>query len=482
MNQEEHPQKQYPENYPYYEDEINLIDYLRVIWKWKVFIILMVILCIGVTTAIIIVKYPVKQITQCTILLNFPGIEKSKNPDGSMFNKEQIITPAILSKVTAAFPQKENEAFSEDIRGMIGINTIVPPEIQEKTEEAKKKGESYTFFPNQFNLNLIATGKSVFSADERPLILLTIIKEYKKDFEKKYGEEPLVIISFPGNFIASYDYLEIVHVFEIRIDNFVKFLDSKIKKAGFFRSQKTGVSFLDIRSDIELLKNIELSGIEADISTLKLTKSKEDLINQYKYKIKKLEVREKKKAQEASIALKLLKETESKNRYAVSEGASRVQKGGDTSLVIDSSFIENLIKNDYYSFLLRTALKAEVDAKNLEVDKEYLKKEIAILKEKGKEKEKEKENIAHVEKSLEDTMNKILVLSQEANELNIEYLRKIVDGAVQVISNPETSTTRSKSLKKMVLLAGVVGLFFAIFLAFFIEYIKKASKSIKTTN
>jgi uncharacterized protein involved in exopolysaccharide biosynthesis len=59
----------------------------------------------------------------------------------------------------------------------------------------------------------------------------------------------------------------------------------------------------------------------------------------------------------------------------------------------------------------------------------------------------------------------------------MEYLRRSVAGAVQVIKDPETFETRSGNPKKTALLAAVVGLFFSIFLAFFIEYIRNAPKS-----
>jgi len=121
--------------------------------------------------------------------------------------------------------------------------------------------------------------------------------------------------------------------------------------------------------------------------------------------------------------------------------------------------------------LLKTALEAEIEAKNLEVDKEFLEEEIAILKE--KEKEKEKENIAYIQTSLKNIESKIIALSKRANELNREYLGRLIDNAIQVVQDPETKTTREKSLTKLTLLAGVVALFMFVFLAFFIEYIKK---------
>jgi len=46
----------------------------------------------------------------------------------------------------------------------------------------------------------------------------------------------------------------------------------------------------------------------------------------------------------------------------------------------------------------------------------------------------------------------------------MEYQRKLVAGAVQIIKNPETFETRSGNLKKTALLAAVVGFFFCFFL------------------
>jgi len=469
---DEHKQQSEEKNYSSYEDEINLIDYLRVLWKWKIFIILMVILCVGLTASVIMVKYPIKYVTQCTISLNFPGIEKHQNPDGSLFSKEQIITPAILTKATAFLQKTKTELSEENIREMIDIETVIPPEIQEKMKAAEKKKETYTFFPNQFSISLTLEQSDILSIKERNRILLSIVDEYRKDFEKKYGEEPLVVVKFPANFLANSDYLDAINTFKVRTNNFIKFLDSKIAKAGFFRSQKTGDSFIDVKNDLELLKKIKLSETEAMIKTLKLTKNKDNLINVYRHKIRTIDIERKKKEKEASIARKLLKDMKQSGRYGPSKGI--VSKRSDTNLVLDTTFIKDLVEKDSSALLLKTALQAEIKAKNLEVDKEFLEEEIALLKEKEKEKKKKKENIAHVQAGLNDIQDSIVALSKRANELNIEYLKRIVSGAVQVIKDPETNTERSKSLMKIILLAGVVSLFFAIFLAFFIEYIRKA--------
>jgi uncharacterized protein involved in exopolysaccharide biosynthesis len=140
-----------------------------------------------------------------------------------------------------------------------------------------------------------------------------------------------------------------------------------------------------------------------------------------------LRFRKKKKESEAAIALKLLKETEYAVRSGYSGSGTTGEKAGSTSLVLDSSFIENLVKNYYYT--------------------------------------------------LKSIRQKLISESDKANEINKEYLRKIVSGAVKIVSEPEISMIRAKSVKKIVLLAAVVALFMAVFLAFFIEYIKNASKA-----
>ncbi len=472
LNHEETQKQQY---YQYQEDEINLIDYLRVIWKWKVFIALIIILCAGASTGLTLIKYPAQQITECVISLNFPGIEKHKNPDNTLFSKDQIITPAILTRATA-FLQKKDKSFSEeDIRGMIAIEAAIPIEIQEKMKKAEKKKESYTFYPNHFSLTLALEQDNIFSIKEKNRILLSIVDEYRKDFEKTYGEEPLVAIKFPADFLANSDYLDTISTFKIRVNSFIDFLDSKIAKAGFFRSQKTGSSFIDIKNDLELLNNITISKIETTIKTLKLAKNKEHLINSYKHKIRMIDVEREKKEKEASIARKLLKDMRQLEKYEPSKGA--VSKKGDTNLVLDTSFIKDLIKEDSSSLLLKTALQAEVMAKNLEVDKKFLEEEIVFLK----KTETGTENITFVETKLKNIKIEIIALSKRANDLNIEYLGRLINNAIQVARDTETYKARAVSMEKIVLLTSVVALFMAVFIAFFIEYIKNATNQTRET-
>jgi len=481
MTEDQSSQQPGPQGYPpQYEDEINLIDLLRVLWKWKWLIIGGTLICAVAVMGITMVKYPTNYVTGCTISLNFPGIEKHQNPDETLFEKEQIITPAILTRASVFLREKDRGFPEKDMRGMIAIEAVMPLEVQEKIHAAEKKGGSFPFFPNQFKLSLTLQQTGDFLEGGEAQLLLSIVNEYRKEFEKKYGEELLVAINFPADFLATSDYLDTVKTFKVKTVSFIKFLDSKIEKAGFFRSQKTGHSFVDIKDQFTLLNDIDISETDAIINTLKLTKDKDNLINQYNHRIRIIDTTRKKKESEALVARKLLKEMRQSERYGFTTPKGEGGEKG-ASLVLDTSFIKDLVKEDSSALLLKTALQAEIEAKNLAVDKEFLEEEIVLLRQKEKEKEKEKENIDHVKTALKNIESKIVILSKSASELNKEYLCSLIGNAVQVVQDPETITTREKSLKMITLLAGVVALFMFIFLAFFIEYIKNATRSTKQT-
>ncbi|MBU4463704.1 MAG: hypothetical protein KKB05_07180, partial [Proteobacteria bacterium] len=79
-------------------------------------------------------------------------------------------------------------------------------------------------------------------------------------------------------------------------------------------------------------------------------------------------------------------------------------------------------------------------------------------------------------------LQKIEGLQIKINDINAQINSLISEKGnisnIKVIQNPEVSSAPVKSKKKqIVLLSVVVGLFFMIFLAFFIEYIKNASKA-----
>jgi len=425
---------------------------------------------------ITIVKYPSRHIAECSVALNFPGIEKHKNPDGTLFEKEQMITPAILMKVSDSI-RNNQQVFSEQaLREIIDIKPIIPFDIKRKIKESELKKEAFVFFPNQFNLTIaMDINGHILSVKETHHILQSIIKEYRKDFEKRYGGGALFVAKFPDKFLINSDYPVIIQIFKSRVNAFISFLDFRIKKSGFFKSKYTYDSFIDIKKELEIIYKITIPTLEANIEILQLTKNKNNAINLYTHKIKLLNSERKKKEKEAQVAYDLLKYMRQPEKYQKSNNDHITSE--ETNLTIDSAFINNLIKQDSTSFLLKAVLKSETQARTIEVDIECFEKEIALLKGKKNRGAHEKEKTDYVKKDLIDIKNNIVALAERANNLNIEFSKNIISNAVQLYKDVEIRKVRDVNIKKNAVIACVVSLFLSIMLAFFIEYIKNNIKA-----
>ena len=455
------------------EDEIELMDLLQVLYRWKGFIALTTLVSITVTLVILMIKYPPDFVTTATFSLNFTGIEKHHNPDGTLFEQSQIITPQILSKATAIIQTRNKDFFTENLRKMIRIDPVIQHEIKAEIEKAEIEKKSYVFFPNQFRLSLSTAKNEMLSPDERHLLLMNIINEYRQEFNRKYMEEPLLTVNFPKDFLSVYDYPEIIETIKRRVNNIVYMLNTKIKTAGFFRSKQSGTTFADIKHQVLLVKDIRLSEAEAISTAGRLSKNNSILISKYQTRVRRLELERAKKEAEASIATKLIKEMK---QPGVNEASSDVARKS-SNLFLDKSIIQNIQENDYFSFLLKTALNADVTAKNLEAEIKYYGDEIKYFQSNDNENKANlistANNVAAIEGLFKEISDDIISFSQLANDVNIEYSKTILNDAVQIVVQPETVKVTNGRIQQVLALSAFMGLFMSIMLAFFFEYIKK---------
>jgi len=455
-----------------FEDEIELMDLLQVLYRWKGFIALTTLVFFAVTLGFLFVKYPPQFVTTATFSLNFPGIEKHRNPDGTLFEQSQVITPKILAMATTVFQTRNIDFFTENLRKMIRIDPVIPPETKEEMKKAEKENKSYIFFPNQFKLSLSTEKNEMLSPDERHLLLTTIINEYRQEFNRKYLEEPLLTVSWPTDFLAVYDYPEIIETIKRRISHMVLMLNTKIKTAGFFRSKNSGTTFADIKHQVLLVKDIRLSAAEAISTAGRLSKNNSILINKYQTRVKRYELERAKKEAEALAATKLIKEMKRPGVYE----ASSERANESSNLILDKSIIQNIQENDYFSFLLKTALDADITAKNLEAEIKYYEDEIKYLQSSDIENQANLDsranNVTAMEGLFKEISDDIAGFSQLANNVIIEYSKTILNDAVQIVAHPETQKVTKGRISQISALGAMVGLFMSVFFAFLLEYIK----------
>ena len=440
-----------------YEDEISLFDILSIIWKRKIFIIVSVFLCTSIAGAYLFFFNISTFSTSTLFSLNFAGIEKHNNPDGSTFKKNQIISPSILSKVEPLSTRKMISA--ENHSGYIlSIDGIVPPEIAEKL----KKKPDETYLPTLFSLTIKSKEANIISKEERSEILLSIIEEYKKEFANKYINESYFSEEFPDNFFQANDYNEIIDVLTQRINTVLKALDLKKSMAGYHSSTKK-ISFADLKVSLQILKTVDLKRITNVVENLNITKDKHLLGITLEQKIKDLEMTSNKETNRSLIAEDLLEKV-------VKYSTPDVKKGNTSAdITIGSSFIEKLRKEDNLSYLIKTILESKSKANDLIFEK---KKTLELLETLKQNKETSEKTSSFVDDSLKQLVNTYIAFVKDLNIINKESLSIKYANAIKVETPPVSIILKSKNTRVILCLAILASLFLSMMIAFFMEYIK----------
>ena len=430
-----------------------LIKYFKIIMKRKAFVIICIMLTCLLAFMFLILKYPFKHGTKIDISLNYSGIEKHENPDGTLFDVRQIVNSRILSIASNVIQDTDQETPIEDLMEMISIYPVIPPELN-------KNNVINNYFPNMFSLIFTAEDEKIFTSMNRVGILFAIIDEYREDFNQKYGQIRIEANQIKYEEISKYDYIDIINIYNSVIDKYLDYLNDQIKNAGLYAYKNTRQSFDEIRNDFEVIKNIDLKNTEAIIKNHKITKNSKELVSRYKDRIRKIEIEQQKKEAEALIANNLLKDMRQYSNYTF-QGVKNSEKMADRmNLTFDVSNLDNLFKDDRQSILLETALKASVTAKNMKIDKQFLEDKILSLQE--KKKEGNKLYLAKTENSLKKIKDKINILAQRTSGMGEEYLKRITDNAVTVISDPEDFTIGWDKVIKKVAFCSFIALLLSV--------------------
>ena len=226
MTNQESNQPQYQQNYPPYEDEINLIDYLRVLWKWKWLIIAGILIC-AVAAAVISLQMP--KIYEVSTVIE-PGIAGVKDDgnfiyidsvanisgkiNGDIYNKRiqkalnldplktgvkfksANVKGANMVKVASQWEEKDTD-LGIKVTGQL-IHFLVGD--YEKVIEQKEGSYSNQIIMKQNEMNNMKTRKKLQQANLKNIgqtkkELLLAIKEVKENVEKVIHQRDLLLKS-----------------------------------------------------------------------------------------------------------------------------------------------------------------------------------------------------------------------------------------------------------------------------------------------
>ncbi|MDY6823914.1 MAG: hypothetical protein SWH68_09020 [Thermodesulfobacteriota bacterium] len=427
----------------YYEDEIELIDILRVIWRWKWFLVLVAAIVVGITFAVVMMLYPARTGSAAILSLSFPGIEKGQNPDGTPFSPDQLIAPLVINRAVERLKNIEKNQVLANWRDVVSVTPIVPDDVKEAED----------FFPTKFKLLVYSQtrdGETVFS--ERFLtedFLLAIIDVYKTMFERRYIETFLVSSKL---MIEEMTPLEAIDVIKKKTGQLRSEIDELEGEAVRYKSKTENVSLNDVAHEVGIFNDILLKNATAQVLPQFYNNA---FVKEHNILSRKIE-----KAQaEASATRDMLNQLIHENMEKQAEDNKGKQAEG---VILDSQALEYYSRMDVRKYLVEKAINAEVEVEHLRVDLASLQADYEIA------------NPGELPPAIVKLQNRLISLCDRANATYSEYMKESLDGTIRQVTDIMDVEAREANLVLSVALAGVASIFIAIFLAFFFEYINNS--------
>ena len=276
------------ENQNYVEDEgISLIDLFLIVWKKKFLIMFLSFLGLILGGATAFVMNANNETLATIVEYQWDGINEGEYPNGARFEASNAFTVTVyLNAIEAAGV----ELTSNEVREQFTIRPIIPNNILNAIQQAIENGEELTYFPTAFNYSLNAGQLGISEAQART-ILNALIDGFREDFEAKYIQQA-VVLNYALTNLNTYDYSEVARIYGTQLELIESAIEQVLPEANTFVSTELGLSFNDVLVELDLVRTVDLTNMNALINTFLLTKNIDRAITRLEYnnEIKELEL------------------------------------------------------------------------------------------------------------------------------------------------------------------------------------------------
>lgn len=419
------------------DDDIDLMEIVRTLLKHKYVIGVITLVFTVVTVIGGIIYNKLNTHSTVTIGFNYPEMEVGKNPDGSIFYPENIISPTIITNVYDINKGALKNKKKEDFRKSIEINGIIPKAIQNKIENALKNGEKVAYTPTNYKI----------STDENRSILMELIDKSIADYLEKY--KPNNQVALVEN-LDNYDYADIYRILNEKINILNNNIEQQEKKN--YVSNTLNFSFDELKSNLQTLQNVELQDFYSYYLVNGFTKDEVTKIIRTKNLINDLQLKKEILDEKANVLKGMLKEFRADNRQMV------VPTLGEFGIKLNT-------ENEHYTKLLDEYLKLEDSAKETVYQIRLAQEELKKI-----ETPSESEREILIKKQV-DVITKLNEIIKKYNKINEEYINSKYSEMIKIVI-PVTEETEGKSVVIYLGIGVILGGILGVLVAFLKEFKK----------
>lgn len=390
------------------------------------------------------------------------GIEKGRNPDGSVFDANSMKNPLVLDRALKACNMDED--LLETVRRDIEIEGIVPEDVYDRLTtyrsilDTMSSGQlaaanamlDQTWHSTQYKV-IFNYKDAKITRSEAVQLVNAILDAYRDFYFEQYGYNEAL-----GNVLNSmdyteYDYAEAVDMFRTSLNSLSRYVSSLANDdTTRFRSTKTGLTFADLKSNISSIKDLDLDLISSYLNLNNITKDKDRLQAYYEFRIENLERQQK---------------TDEETLAAVNAAFDSYEK--DQVIIFSDSIAntESTIASDEYDKLINRRISAQNALSETKESIDYYKERVATLR---KTTVGSTDKVKKIEADLERVDKKIKELVQTVNDTADDYYQNVSLANAYNVLVPATAdmgTTVKSGISKAIIPAfGLEALLFVSYM------------------
>jgi len=331
----------------------------------------------------LVVAYRQPAVSSLRVSFGFPGFERGTYPNGTKFQPDDIRAPDVINEaIKRIVTDRQSPDLASKIRGALSITGFVSPNIIKERDRLRAIGQTLPpYIPDEYEISLSLPRNFPLEVRQRELLLAEIVNTFQEKFRRVYVELPPEF----GNAFSSLkgaDFVEYELILTKEMQSLSSYLDQKLSNedkgdgknnlaqmAGTkqFRSPSNNLSFQDLQKQTELFTQIRLNDVLSQIYIYGLSKDRKYALVKMDYYLRTLEDQEQRLKEEEAVVTNLLGKTQERAQNYVL--ATKAQNPQGSQPMMDQGFIDSLLANDAYNFLVRRALDSGLAVKRIQADK-----------------------------------------------------------------------------------------------------------------
>lgn len=226
------------------------------------------------------------------------GAPEGRTPDGSELKPEEIRSAIIVS---SALENTGIDASVDYIRNALSVEGMLTSEEENRKKAMLEKGEEYTVKPSNYQVRLSLNAS--YSEEIAQNLVTAIVNQYMT----WYGNQYVIVRKKPGvldtELLDKYDYIIAMDMISSAIDKMLEYIYSCEET---FRSSQTGLSFYDLQTQLQILRDSHYEDVYVKTINSGITKDPKLLRDYYTADIADLNLQREKMLRQAEEMKSLL--------------------------------------------------------------------------------------------------------------------------------------------------------------------------------